>query len=254
MQTADQELIRSKLVEYLGKSRLSMRQIADKMEVSNSMLSQVKNNRKKVGLDLAIKILKLTGSSEVEIDDWIGKYQGQQSSEYVAIQEKIRKNRQVEVIRKSTSEILEKDALLMELFLDVILAKDKGVSQSFLLSQYGHKGTDKLRMLLDLSLIRKENGKLFKNEENKDFVPSQTTLFSTISSISDKFKKMFLTDEFEGAVSCYYTDLNQEGYDKIKELHLKYAKEATEIFANHQSHKKDGGIRINFSLLLGQLQ
>lgn len=239
----NEELVAESLELLVNNSRLSMSQIASKWGVSTGLLSQIKNKKKRPSIELGLKILRESGATLEERKSWLADREtGKNEIGHIIKDEK--KKRIEYRLRKSFSDMLENNPLMLDIFLDISLMKDKGLSWNAVLKSYGEYGLQLVTTLLDTGLVKKERDRYYIVQ---DEVPHAIDLENSLGVMKTAFEILKLKakkDDFRGEFHFDMTDVSPQGYKKLKDLNIEYTRKAVEIIKENEVPRIKGGIRI----------
>ncbi|MCR9205345.1 MAG: hypothetical protein NXH75_12250 [Halobacteriovoraceae bacterium] len=239
----NETVIAESLENLVSGSRLSMSQIASKWGVSTALLSQIKNRKKNPSLELGLKILRESGASLEKRKAWLGSVH-QNNNELGIIMEDEKKERVEYKLKKSFSEILESNPLLLDIFLDISLNKDSGYSWNGVLKNYGEYGLELVSVLLDSGLVRKEEDRYFIVNEEVSVAVDLENSFGVVKSALEVLKQKAKKEQFRGEFYFEMIDISPQGYQKLKNLHTEFSKKTVEIIKEETMPKSKGGLRI----------
>jgi hypothetical protein len=237
-------LISNSLNTYLGGTRLSMDQVAKKWSISTAMLSQIKNGKKRAGIDLGLKILRENGT-DVEIrKKWLDSRKGEESNEYLIVKEELQKNKIKKNLQEEFSKLLENEPALLDIFLDIAIAEDKGISWNSIYKNYGEYGTGLVESLEETGLVRLEDNRFFIDVENAKFITNELTSFGIVKAVIEMQKTRKKRGQFEGELRYNISDISKEAFSELIELNLSYVEKTREIIDNNEVHRLKGGVRV----------
>lgn len=247
-------ILQQRISDFLEGSRLSLNQIADKWEISPPMLSQVKNGRRKCGIDMALKILRETGSDVGSRRDWLEQRYFEESKEASVIFESIQKDKKEKHLKEAFSQKLASHPTMTDIFLDIVLAEESGVNWNTIFQQYGDSGIQIASSFIDLGLVRYLEGRYVVVEANVVHVLDPANSFRLLEGIIQRMKDRAITKVGAYDMDYEIADVTEDGYKKLKELHLKFTEEARKIVNENSKHSLKGGIRVITQNLLGPLK
>lgn len=237
-------LISSALNSYLGGTRLSMDQVAKKWSISTAMLSQIKNGKKRAGIDLGLKILRENGTDIETRKKWLDSRKIEESSEYLIVKEELQKNKIKKNLQEEFSKLLEHEPALLDIFLDIAIAEEKGISWNSIYKNYGEYGTNLVDSLVETALVRLEDNRFFIDVENAKFITNELTSFGIVKAIIEMQKTRKKRGQFEGELRYNISDISKEAFSDLVELNLSYVKKTREIIDNNELHRLQGGVRV----------
>ncbi len=252
MQEGHQAIINLKLKGFLDNSRLSLSQFAQKLEISKSHLSEIKNGKKDPNLDLGLKILKYCGANTQEKQEWIEQKYLANSREYEEHHHDLSLNSQKNRLSQSISTKLAKDLDLTNIFLDITNSDQNGVSKSYIQLQYGLNGLKKIQYLLNCDLIIEKCGSFFAG--NNRLVMTKDASYELLKTVSTDQQNKFHQNELDGKYQFQIDDIDDEGYELIKETFDKYMKEINQIVKNHRKGPQNGGKRYFMQGMIGLIK
>lgn len=246
-------IIAENLDKYLNSTRLSMNQVAAKWGVSTPLLSQIKTGKKKAGLELGLKILREAGVDLNVRQQWLEerKTQGEESAK---IFDDLKKERVEYRLQKNICEHLAANPILIDLFLDISLMKEKGLSWNGILKNFGEYGLDQVEFLVSAGLVEKRNDRFYIIQDKLPHAINAENSFGLMSGIFEIFRKKVVKQEFRGEFHFDITDVSQEGYEKLKELNIEFTKKMVNIIKETEQARTSGGIRVVAQNLIGVLK
>ena len=250
---SDREIQQS-IVTYLDGSRLSLNQVAHKWKISSPMLSQVKNGRRKCGIDLALKILRETGADVNQRKAWLETRYFEESKEASLVLDTIKKDRVKKNLVKSFSERLANNPTLADIFWDVVFAGESGVSWNSIFQTYGDNGIKLATSMIDLGLVKYLDGKYVIVEDHVIHVMDAENSFDFLSGTLSRMKEQVQADNINHHMKFKVDDVSDEGYKKLKELHDRYVEDFRKIMDESQQHTSNGGKRVIMQSMLGILK
>jgi transcriptional regulator with XRE-family HTH domain len=237
-------LISSSLSTYLGGTRLSMDQVAKKWNISTAMLSQIKNGKKRAGIDLGLKILRENGTDIETRKQWLDSRKGEESSEYLIVKEELQKKKIKKNLQEEFSKLLENEPALLDIFLDIAIAEDKGITWNSIYKNYGEYGTGLVESLEETGLVRLEDNRFFIDVENAKFITNELTSFGIVKAIIEMQKTRKKRGQFEGELRYNISDISKDAFSELIELNLSYVEKTREIIDNNEVHRLKGGVRV----------
>jgi hypothetical protein len=242
--TTMNNLIAESLNNYLGGTRLSMDQVAKKWSISTAMLSQIKNGKKRAGIDLGLKILRENGNAIEERKQWLDTRKSEESSEYVIVKEELKKKKVRMNLQEEFSKLLENEPALLDIFLDIAIADTAGISRNSIFKNYGEYGVDLVTSLDDTGLVRIEENRFFIDVENAKFITNELTSFGIVKAIIEMQKTRKKRGQFSGELQYNVSDISKEAFTELIELNKSYVKKTREIIDSNEVHRLAGGIRV----------
>lgn len=239
----NETIIAESLENLVSSSRLSMSQIASKWGVSTALLSQIKNKKKNPSLELGLKILRESGATLEKRKQWLAVNQ-KNNNELGLIIEDEKKERVEYRLKKSFSEMLENNPLLLDIFLDISLNKEAGFSWNGILKNYGEYGLELVSNLVDSGLVKKEGDRYFIVQQELPHAIDLENSFGVMKSAFEILKQKAKKEEYRGEFHFDMTDVSPEGYQKLKELNIEYTKKAVAIVKENEMPRSKGGLRI----------
>lgn len=229
---------------YLSNTRLSMEQVAGKWNISSAMLSQIKNGKKRAGIDLGLKILRESGSDLDKRKTWLEKRHTEESDEYHLIKEETQKRKIETTLQNEFSKILESQPILLDIFLDIALAEKNGISWNSIYKNYGDHGADLVMTLVDAKIVLHQDDKFFINEVNAYFISDDLTSFGIVKAIIELQQNRKRRNQFKGELKYDVTDISKEAYDELITLNKDYVGKVRVILQENEMHRLAGGIRV----------
>ncbi len=253
-QHPEQEFIRDLIKQKLENSNLSLRQLAKKWETSISLLSQVKNRKRKANLDLAIRIMQEMNVPVREKARYVELIQGRGSKNINLVSEELKNEEKRELLSEHFSKILDGESNALDIFLDISLSEEKGCSSNEILRNYGKQGLSVANLMANSDLIRKEDNRFYIELENTHFTPSRQTLFGIINKVNENLNSKVATNEFVGSYNLEIHDISEDALKELKELHIKQVAEVQNLISKNKKNLKEGGVRVSFSHVLGKMK
>lgn len=229
---------------YLSSTRLSMEQVASKWNISSAMLSQIKNGKKRAGIDLGLKILRESGSDLEKRKSWLEGRHIEESEEYHLIKEETKKKKVETTLQNEFSKILESQPILLDIFLDIALAEKSGITWNSIYKNYGDHGADLVMTLVDSKIVLKKEDKFYINEVNAYFISDDLTSFGIVKAIIELQQNRKRRSQFKGELKYDVTDISREAYDELISLNKDYVKNVRNILQENEMHRLAGGIRV----------
>ncbi len=237
-------LIAVELKNYLGGTRLSMDQVAKKWSISTAMLSQIKNGKKRAGIDLGLKILRESGADFEERKNWLESRHKEESKEYHLLKEETQKRKLETNLQNDFSKILESQPVLLDIFLDIALAEDVGISWNSIYKNYGDHGADLVMTLVESKIVLKKEDKFYINKVNAYFISDELTSFGIVKAIIELQQNRKRRNQFKGELKYDVTDISKEGYDELITLNKEYVGKVRKILQEKEMHRFAGGFRV----------
>jgi hypothetical protein len=237
-------LVPEALNNYLANTRLSMDQVAKKWKISGAMLSQIKNGKKRAGIDLGLKILRENGSDIDARRNWLEAKFLESSEEVTLIQSELEKGKVEQALKSDFCRSLENDPLLLDIFLDIALSEDIGISWNAIFKNYGEHGIELAQSLMQTSIVSHKDGRYYISSQNMTHVTNEETSFGIVKALLEKQKTFKKRGLFHGELQYDITDISREGYDELIELNKEYVKKVRKIVEANEQHRLKGGIRV----------
>lgn len=237
-------LIADELNSYLGGTRLSMDQVAKKWSISTAMLSQIKNGKKRAGIDLGLKILRESGTDIETRKQWLDCRKSEESNEYVMVKEEIKKKTVRTNLQEEFSKLLENEPVLLDIFLDIAIAEKAGISWNSIFKNYGEYGVELVSSLDETGLVRTEDNRFFIDAENAKFITNEITSFGIVKAIIEMQKTRKKRGQFQGELQYNVSDISKDAYSELIELNKSYVKKTRELIDGNEVHRLAGGIRV----------
>lgn len=228
---------------YLNNTRLSMGQVAKKWGVSTPLLSQIKNGKKRPGLELGLRILRESGASWEERKAWL-QHREVEGHEVNKVFEDEKKDRIEFRIQKDLGETFENNPLLLDLFLDISFMRDKGLSWSGVLKNYGEYGLELVQILMDGGIVTKDGDRYVIVEDRYTHVINLENSIGVMKGVFETLKRKVQKEEFKGELHFDFTDVSPEGYKKLKELNVEYTKKMVAVIKENEMPRVKGGLRV----------
>lgn len=239
----NESTIAESLESLVNNSRLSMSQIASRWGVSTALLSQIKNKKKSPSLELGLKILRESGATVSERKQWLA-FNNNRNNELGLIIEDEKKERVEYRLKKSFSEMLENNPLLLDIFLDISLNAKIGYSWNGVLKNYGEYGLELVTALVDTGLVKKCDDRYFIVQDELPHAIDLENSLGMMKSAFEILKQKAKKEEFKGEFHFDMTDVTPQGYQKLKELNIEYTKKAIAIIKEEEMPRSKGGLRV----------
>ncbi len=227
--------------QHLNNSRLSMSQMAQKLEISKSHLSDIKNNKKQPSLNLGLKILKLCKVSSGERNLWVDDYNKSISSEYEQLQHMHKDNIYSENLHKDIADIFVSDMQLFNIYLDIINSNEDGISKAYLISNYGIASIESLAQLIDKDMIWIKDDLYYST--NKYVVFDKKNTFNFAQTLIRSQQRKYLHNNWNGKLHFTVNDVAPDAYSEITKLYGEFMKNVADICKDKEMSKADGGKR-----------
>lgn len=237
-------LIAAELNNYLGGTRLSMDQVAKKWSISTAMLSQIKNGKKRAGIDLGLKILRESGADFEERQRWLESRHKEESKEYNLLKEETQKRKIETNLQNDFSKILETQPVLLDIFLDIALAEDVGITWNSIYKNYGDHGADLVMTLVESKIVLKKEDKFFINKLNAYFISDEMTSFGIVKALIELQQNRKRRNQFRGELKYDVTDITKEGYEELIALNKEYVGKVRKVLQENEMHRFAGGFRV----------
>jgi transcriptional regulator with XRE-family HTH domain len=248
------DLIVSESLDNLLKgSRLSMNQIAGKWGVSAPLLSQIKNGKKKPSLELGLKILRESGATLEDRKRWMEE-RNAEGHELGRIYKDERKERVEFSLRKNIGELFESSPVLLDLFLDISLMKDKGLSWNGVFKNYGEYGLELSQTLIETGLVKKEGDRYFIVQDELTHTIDTENSLGIMKSVFESLKQKHKRDGFRGEFHFDLNDVSPQGYQQLKQLNVEYTRKMVAIIKENEMPRVRGGLRIVAQNLVSMLK
>lgn len=247
-----QSLLTYELSEYLKSSRLSLSQVANKLEISKGHLSEIKNGKKSPGLDLGLKILKFIGSEEETRKTWAERFTTELSSEYESLTHTVEETTQKKRLTEQACQALYQNLDLMNLYLDIVNEDDHGMARSVVYEQYGKNGIQQLERLVNHGLLKLEKQRYYAGDQR--LVMTKNASYDFMQKILEQQKSHYLNKTLQGKFQFVLDDLSDTGFEELETLFEDTMKKASEIYKEHRQHTTRGGHRFVFQSLLGKVK
>jgi transcriptional regulator with XRE-family HTH domain len=232
------------LNSYLSHSRLSLSQVAQKLEISKGQLSELKNKKKRPTLDKGIRILKFCGADIEQIRTWIDEYHIEECSEYAELisynEEKVEKHKLKTKLARRMATNLE----LLHLYIDVLNESDKGISREYILRNYGEAGSIDIQYLISGEIVAIKEERFFPAEnQNYSFIDVENS-YDLMKSVFDAQKDDYLSnEEKQRCFQFTIEDVSEKGKEELKMAFEQYMKEVHKITKEHALPITQGGSR-----------
>lgn len=253
-QQIEDEFIYGLVETYLEKTNLSLRQVANKWEISPSLLSLIKNRKRRPNIDIALKIMQANRVSANEQAKYCELRTHERSKQYEKVKDEIKKAKESKLLTENFSKILETEPYALDIFLEVSLAGEKGKSHPFIFKEYGSLGIQIADYLALSEFIHKKDNRYYINESDCNFKPTRRTLFGIINKINQRFNQRVHNNDFQGSFHLEINEVSEEGYQQIKQVQKKYINEIQQIIADHHQPLESGGIRMSFNTVMGKIK
>lgn len=249
----DSQKILSEIVnKYLEESRLSLRQISKKWGMTSSMLSQLRNQKKTVGLNLGLKILRECGA-DIEIQkNWLQEELKRNSSEYESFLEDLSEDRKFQSIEKEGAQFLRSDLKKINLFLDIESMGEKGLSSNGIFKYHGLNGQKWANKMSELGLVEKTGDRFYIKKMNSWFVSDKETTHQVVTKILEDQREKYVYED-DSLINYFIGDVPEETFEEIKDLYMNFKKQVRVLIGKSDASRITDGKRIAFSMLLGEL-
>jgi transcriptional regulator with XRE-family HTH domain len=250
----DSQKILSDIVnQHLESSRLSLRQISKRWGMTSSMLSQLRNQKKNVGLNLGLKILRECGA-DIEVQkSWLQEELKRNSSEYENFLEDLSENRKFQNIEKEGAKFLRSDLKKINLFLDIESMGEKGLSANGIFKYHGINGQKWARKMSELGLVEKNSERYYIKKMNSWFVSDKETTHLVVTKILENQREKYVY-EGDSLVNYFIGDVPEGVYEDLKELYLDFKKQVRTMIGNSEASRIKEGKRVAVSMSLGELE
>lgn len=253
-QTHSDEILKDRLSGFLSQTRLSMNQIADRWNVSSPMLSQIKNGKKKAGIDLGLKILRESGADVNERRSWLESRYFEESKEANLIQKSLQETKFEKDLQKSFCEKMESNPVLVDIVLDITNAEEDGISWNQIFQAYGDYGIAMANELIELGVAKYIDGHYQIVDVNTIHIWDAEAGFNLVSGIIDRMKIQYLKNKPEHKFNFSISDVSKEGLAKLEALHQEFTAKSQKIIDENKNHRINGGFRVISQNLLGLLK
>jgi transcriptional regulator with XRE-family HTH domain len=258
--------------KYLNSTNLSLRQVANKWEISPSLLSLIKNKKRRPNIDIALKIMQANKIPAENQAAYVAKRNESRSKNFHHIKKELDESNRTKLLTENFSKILESEPYAIDIFLEVSLAGELGKSHPALYREYGSLGIRVANLLAESEFITKENNRYFMDETDCNFKP--TRLQAKVGNIPrpvikfDRNNRNFKKEEWQlawqsihmpvptkvkgfttkqtalKALEVFVTNNRQGLFDeKSLETIYKYCKQANSEFNNRQNNQKNAIVR-----------
>lgn len=242
--TSGRDFLRESLTEYVSNSRLSMSQIARKLEISPPMLSQIKNGKKKPSLELGLKILDQMGASFDHKKEWLFERAVQESPEAEKIKQSLEGENKDRMLKDSLMARLEADKVLRNVFLDISIAQELGVHWSQISEAYGKQGLDLAKDLIEAGVVTYRESRYWIDELVSRNFFGKVASFGVMKGVFEELKAQAAKENISYEFSFDITDVSKEGFDELRALAKEYKEKSRKIIDKHALSNKNGGFRI----------
>ncbi|NQZ00500.1 MAG: helix-turn-helix transcriptional regulator [Bdellovibrionales bacterium] len=238
------DAVRIGLQNYMAESKLSMNQVAKKLNVSSPMLSQIKNGKKKPSLELGLKILSELGCSFDEKREWVFDRCVQESPEAEKIKESLIEKENEKRIKNGLIERMENDSILVNVFLDISLASEDGLHWSEISKDHGEHGIDLAKELIESGMVRFQEGRYYIVHSECRKVFDEIASFGLMKRVFADLKAQAAKNAISYEFVFELSDVDKQGFEKLRELAKDYREKAKQIIDEHELSRKKGGYRI----------
>ena len=233
------------LERFLGSSRLSLSQAANKMGVSKAYLSQIKNGIRKPSMDKALNILKFCGAKEQEIKEYCEQSHKQQSDKYANIMDKNESKLRLQKLSEEASFKLAKDIDLLNAFEDIYCEGNDGIEKGLLIENYGLSIVGKLEFLIDRGVVTRQDNRFFVDSSKFHGFTARSS-FRFLKTIIENEEDHFDINTNLGKSRFDWDDVNDEGYKEMLKTIQESQAKLKQIANQHSLSVKDGGKRIAY--------
>lgn len=251
----EQDFLRSLILERMNASRLSLRQHATRWGISSSLLSQVKNRKRKVGLDLALKVMRDCKVSLERQDQVVSSFQAKKSREFHNLKADLIYAQKKEFLSKSFSKLLVSYPFAVDIFLDIALAEEDGRSVAFIMKRYGQSGLQVAEMFSESEFVQKRLSRFYIKQIGHLFSPSKQSLFELINLINQRLKGKVDAQKFNGSFYLEVREITEDGFNELQKLQVKQILEVQSLLNEYEKNKEDKACvkRVSLSYVTGEI-
>jgi hypothetical protein len=236
---------------YLTNSRLSLGQIALRLDISKGHLSEIKNGKARPALNTGLKILKMCGFDKVKRQAWAHFYNMEVSCEYQDVFEEFDKE-EILQLNERLSFILARDSELLNAYVDIVNSEEDGMSATYLKTEYGRGIIDKLNILVDEKVLQNRGG-LYATG-TVDPIMTKNASYDLVKGFFDQQQLDFQKGELDGKFKFEINDITPEGRAQLVELFKRTMNKATEIMEQNKLPRYNGGTRYIFQAMAGKIK
>ena len=243
------------LNRYLDSTDLSLSQVARNLGVSKGHLSEIKNGKADPALNTGLRILKLCGLEPEERKAWAHFYNRTISDEYLEVHADVDHVYALKLNEKASFRLAH-DIDFLNAYTDIVNKMEEGVPLVDLRIEYGKDIERKLNTFVDLGILERTEtdlGKVYK-AGNVSPIVSKNASFSLIRTILEQQHINFQNGEHKGLNKFFYNDVSDVGIKELDALLMETTEKAAQIIRKHKQHRKEGGNRYIFQVMLGQTQ
>lgn len=247
--------LNTELNRYLENTRLSLSQVAKRINVSKGHLSEIKNGKAQPALNTGLRILKICGLEIEQRKAWAHFYNTSISDEYLEVHDDWEKEN-ARKLNEKVSFLLARDLDLMNAYVDIVGEEDTGIALVDLRLEYGRSIEKKLNKLVEQNVVEIEQtdlGKVFKSGK-VDPIMTKNSSYDLMKTVIDDQQLRYQDGDTDGKFKFHINDIDKEGYKLLSELLNKTMKDAEQIMLEHKLTRKSGGKRYAFEILLGKLK
>lgn len=238
-----ENLLNSELDRYLGQTRLSLSQIATKLEISKGHLSEIKNRKKRPGLDLGLRILRVCDTPVETRKLWVEQEFLGCSEEYELLGQTTKEGEVKEKLNFAVSKRLEKNLPLLNMLLDISNRGPKGITKSELKEDYGLHGIRELDFFLDQGIVTTNDGNFFGG--NKRFVITKSSSYKLMQTIFDELQSRYDKGILEKTKFQFeIDDVAEDALPELNALFEDYMKKSSQIIKKYKMNNAPGSCRV----------
>lgn len=232
------------LNSYLSHTRLSLSQVAQKLDISKSHLSELKNKKKKPTLDKGIRILKFCGADIEQIRSWIDEFHIEECSDYAELiaynSKKIEKHKLKAKLARRMATNLE----LLHLYIDVLNEANGGLEKDYIYQNYGEAGLRDIQYLLDGEIVIRKEERFYPAESQNYSLIDVENSYDLMKSVFDAQKDSYLSNgDKQRCFQFTIEDVSEKGKEELKMAFEYYMKEVHRITKEHALPITQGGSR-----------
>lgn len=238
---------------YVSHKGKSLSQMAYHLNISKSHLSEIKNEKKVPSLDLGLRILNFTKSTEDQKREWIETSTKLISKNYEHLSQTQADDRKKVYLKESLGNILADNLDLLQIFLDVVNTDKVGLNRSIVLSEYGESAVHDLMNLVKLNYLTVDNDKFTLGEDVR-IVFDKKSSYDLVKTVLSQLKKKDVLQDHKGLFQFEIDDISADGVKELEQIHKEAMAKAAEVYKKHGKKRSLGGERYIFQMLTARIQ
>ncbi|MCB9059978.1 MAG: helix-turn-helix transcriptional regulator [Halobacteriovoraceae bacterium] len=236
-------LLNTELSRYLNSTKLSLSQIANKLEISKGHLSEIKNMKKRPGLDLGLKILKICNTPVTKRREWIENEFLGHSEEYELLGQTVEEGEEKHKLNSTISERLQNNLPLLNMLIDISNSGENGISVNELKEEYGEFGIRQLDFFLNQDIICLKKHQYYGSR--KRFVITKKSSYQLMQTIFSNLQEKFECGTLEKTKFQFeIDDVHEDAFKELNVVFEDYMKKTAEIIKKHKAENTPGSCRV----------